>query len=552
MPRSSSAPPRAPHQAKVAQYGQSLKRALARSTPPREPSSSSSSSPLETRLPLRPTYDGDAFEFKHSKAGASKLTDAARCQAVEDVHWLKAQPERVVAEFAGRTTIEAADRRTSLRTQVRHELERSETRGRKPTVEAIVARHYGVDKKTVKNLVRTLVSRPNLAALQRPGRPAVLTPTKQARLKEVFNKHEGRAPLRKLASESVEGWETSYDKEKRKSPSTYTWRRYLKDATIRTLRPRPDINNSAKAVSERLSYCTAYLQCAADSIDVDEAYVRPGSDRKKPSVIVEPGEKPPPYVDAAHGYPPNVLLIGLVTAPEFEETVDATGQSIVKVSKVQDGKVLLARVRGVRQRQKARRGLDGKLIEKSTDPIYFNLNINGAVYRELMRKEGGGLDMVDEYIKADQPGRQTAKVLAVDMTVAEASEDEGELVHKGRRSKRMRSGQVRIQEDGAPGHGFDNRHEGRPTDDVHDQLVGDCEKRDFKLVKQPRLSPETNMLDLGVWNMLKSAVGPAQPKSRSTTARTPTPWSPSCGRSPRRSGRASLPRSCSTLRWSRR
>jgi len=57
------------------------------------------------------------------------------------------------------------DRRTSLRTLVEHELERPETRGCKPTVEAVVAHHYGVDPRTAKNLVRTVVTRPTLKSM---------------------------------------------------------------------------------------------------------------------------------------------------------------------------------------------------------------------------------------------------------------------------------------------------------------------------------------------------------------------------------------------------
>ena len=62
-----------------------------------------------------------------------------------------------------------------------------------------------------------------------------------------------------------------------------------------------------------------------------------------------------------------------------------------------------------------------------------------------------------------------------------------------------------VQQDGAPGHGYDNRHAGRPTA-IHDKLVDDLRKFDLKLIKQPAHSPETNACDIGFWKILRAQI----------------------------------------------
>lgn len=62
-----------------------------------------------------------------------------------------------------------------------------------------------------------------------------------------------------------------------------------------------------------------------------------------------------------------------------------------------------------------------------------------------------------------------------------------------------------LQEDGAPGHGYNNRNKGKPNS-THDALVQNCKIKGLRVVKQSRHTPESNYLDLGIWNILKSAV----------------------------------------------
>lgn len=64
---------------------------------------------------------------------------------------------------------------------------------------------------------------------------------------------------------------------------------------------------------------------------------------------------------------------------------------------------------------------------------------------------------------------------------------------------------VRFQEDGAPGHGYDNRNQGRPTK-VHDELDMIAKERFIDIFKQPANSPDFNPLDLGIWHSLQKKV----------------------------------------------
>lgn len=131
--------------------------------------------------------------------------------------------------------------------------------------------------------------------------------------------------------------------------------------------------------------------------------------------------------------------------------------------------------------------------------------MSGTTYYNIMAMEGGGLDMLAEYESSTNPNRETAKVLVVktDGLVEDRRGTSGGSAG-ARRSSRA-AGQVRLQEDGAGGHGFSGWHGGKETDE-HAKLVAACKARGVLLEKQPPNSPETNLCDLGLWRLLKAAV----------------------------------------------
>jgi hypothetical protein len=72
------------------------------------------------------------------------------------------------------------------------------------------------------------------------------------------------------------------------------------------------------------------------------------------------------------------------------------------------------------------------------------------------------------------------------------------------RRKRKASDQIRIiQEDGAPGQGYNNRRKDAATD-LREVMEASVKRSGFQLVKQPKLSPCTNVQDICVWHAYKS------------------------------------------------
>ncbi len=65
--------------------------------------------------------------------------------------------------------------------------------------------------------------------------------------------------------------------------------------------------------------------------------------------------------------------------------------------------------------------------------------------------------------------------------------------------------QIRVKEDGAPGHGYNNLQGGKPTA-LHNKLVADLKKFQIELIKQPCHSPEVNACDIGFWNILRAYI----------------------------------------------
>jgi hypothetical protein len=62
-----------------------------------------------------------------------------------------------------------------------------------------------------------------------------------------------------------------------------------------------------------------------------------------------------------------------------------------------------------------------------------------------------------------------------------------------------------IQEDGAPGHGYNNKREGRPPTAEHDRFSAAAQAKGLEVERQSPNSPELNDLDLGIWWALDAA-----------------------------------------------
>jgi hypothetical protein len=133
---------------------------------------------------------------------------------------------------------------------------------------------------------------------------------------------------------------------------------------------------------------------------------------------------------------------------------------------------------------------------------YSAATISGLTYAYLLMAEGGVLDMLKYYLDG-KPMAERIKVFCVPESTDEL---ETHLASCPDKPYNLRDFIQVLQEDGAGGHGFDNRHGGKPTKE-HELLKAYLKRQGIRLEKQPPHSPELNMLDLGFWHMLKSAVG---------------------------------------------
>lgn len=180
-----------------------------------------------------------------------------------------------------------------------------------------------------------------------------------------------------------------------------------------------------------------------------------------------------------------MFFFSIVTAPRFEEV-----NGKVTIDLAQDGKVALFRIRGMHKRKKRRRNSHGNFIPLDKDePVYCNITIDGEVYKEIMTMKGGGLDMIREYNNNSKINRtkESVKVLLVDMDKIEAERKRRKVLKNVVDTVEALAGAegvdivaedagVRVQEDGAPGHGFNNRHGGKSTL-PHDEMVAEALNR---------------------------------------------------------------------------
>lgn len=460
----------------------------------------------------------------------SKLTDDARQQAVLDVYWLDAQDVATRAAYGARYQYDrdgvddeigsdADAPRRSERLKLEAESVGRVTSGQLRGVASIVAQHYGVSKAAISKLLQVADSRPSTAALPRPGRPTIITPSKVEIIVDQYNKTGGRVGVRQLTTgvQDMPGYETKYKGDKRNGPSKASvWRTITNKGKVKisTIRDRPPITPETKRA--RLAYCQSRIHAASDSCDLDEARVRQGTGKARRAEIVGVTEKTETVVrvDAAHGHPPNLLLMAMVKAPGYEtRTNPVTNAEEIKFDPCKNGKVALFWLRGTRPRKKARRDkITGALIDKANDPIMEDITVSGRSYSNIMLMEGGGLAMLDEYLNNENPVRESAKVLVVERDIligaegSPAAEAASGASRRGLRHSGRAAGKTRLQEDGAGGHGFAGWGRTNNESVEHARLREACARRNVLLEKQPPNSPETNMCDLGVWNMLKAAV----------------------------------------------
>jgi transposase len=379
-----------------------------------------------------------------------------------------------------------------------------------------IAEHYGVARQSVFRILQRAELETSVSPKQRPGRPLQLTPNKRKALTEVFNESKGRASLKVMSNRMIgkTSWKTQRLGNLIHAPSDATLSRSLRDGTWaqHMIRRRPHLD--AVAIAERIAFCPEALE--RDDTRVvchDEAYVEIG--RKNGRVLVdlkalpkgddgqEEDVKVPVQFDSGGKHEPKVFLFGAVAKPQ---TIMENGE--LYIDPLFDGRVLLARIRGSKQRKRGKKGADGHYIagKKVGDPIFENVTIDGYRYKRICEMPNGLFESIREYLNPALRPRNysTSRVLCID-TDKEVIEKSQSIVRWNKPALSEAEAICTSQEDGAPGHGYNNRAGGKETQ-IHETLVYNASTLGIRMVKQSRHSPEFNYLDLGVWYSLKKAV----------------------------------------------
>jgi hypothetical protein len=476
-------------------------------------------------LPYRSSYDGPRIQFFISEKAVSKLSANARQQIHLDNAWivqqrlqrevslLKSENSELKAAHSGKKKKKSPSPKAT-RSQLRSDDSKNELAfNNRLGPASILAKHYGVSKQAVQAILNAAEKEENINPKARPGRPSQLTPTKRQVIAETYNKGSGRFPLTKV-SKRMEGqttWLTQKLGVVRTSPSPSTLSRTMNDGTWakHMVRKRPYLDEIA--IAERKKFAPEALTRTDDITSChDEAYVEIGL--KNGSILVdlsaqtgvkdehEEDQDIPVKFDSGGKHEPKVFLFGATTKPR---TFEKNGKLLI--DPIFNGKIFLARIRGVKKRQRTTK-LGGVAVEgkKVGDPIYENVTIDGFRYKEICEKPNGLFDAIEAYHHPERrTGESTARVFCIDLDAEKITKP---LPPSRNEATTPPSEMFFIsQEDGAPGHGYNNRQGGKETA-IHEALVHNASVRGIHMLKQSRHSPEFNFMDLGVWYCLKKAV----------------------------------------------
>ena len=440
--------------------------------------------------PIRVPFNGHLFPLTFSTSRCSKLTPDAKYNVILDNEWLQRNNPKVVKskKKVGRPNFSFTDE---------------------------LSKHYGVSESTVKSILSKKDELPR-SYMKGSNKKDQLTLENEQIIIKTWNGlpnqtvHDLKASL-SLNSEFK--WESRYKGETFNVPSINTLRTIMKDKSIfesvtlcsrvsGALCSRPPL--TLEHIDERLKFVTHRLleNNVRNSFDIDECNIKlenkksrtflfkTGSDAKSE---IEADQELDSLIGNYKQHPVNAFFIAVVTNPTVlnQKDVDELGSEPI-FHPTQNGKIGLFSMIGVHERKKRRRDDDGVFIELENDsPVYTEVTFNAARYALCHCMNGGFLDLIDQYL---QPGfgfssHQTCKKVFISDTLTELTAAHFVPVkHRGD----MRG---TVVEDNAGGHGTQTNS--------HKVLEKAYEDRRLLLQQQARKSPELNMLDCGVWRLIK-------------------------------------------------
>jgi len=273
-------------------------------------------------------------------------------------------------------------------------------------------------------------------------------------------------------------YESSYKGNKRTSPSKSSVANVLSTGTIYSIKARPRLTQENKLVRYKFAKAELRLSDAQRNdcaTAIDEAYFTLEK-KGTGSVVLHPNGPSLKHLTRirevkSKRHPDKIMVIAVIACPKMLNPLTAgVNDEVARFDPEMNGKVALVRcVEEVKRKRKTYKKVNGvkTLSHDAGETKVVSCTLDGARYRDFLIKDGGILSKVRSYFGPDV--------------------------------------EVRFQEDGAPGHGYNNKG-GRIPTKTHDEMTAVAEAKRIKVFKQPHNSPELNPLDLGIWFSLQAKV----------------------------------------------
>jgi hypothetical protein len=349
----------------------------------------------------------------------------------------------------------------------------------------VIARYYGVSVRTLRDWAAKDRGG-KLETQPRSGQPRKVTSPLKRQIVDISNEVNGRshrAVTAKLKSKvprpkrGAKPFESKYKGKKRKSPGKTSVQKVLAEGEKVYLKVRPKLTKE----NENVRYEYARNEMAKtdeernnNTVAIDESWIC--TDKAGTGRLIE-HEKATPLTQKQKirgvrnkNHPDKVLVLGVISRPKMLNKETAGPNEPAIFCPIQNGKVALMRcVEEQPYKKRVYETIDGQKILKHDvgESKFVSVTIDGPRYKDFLVRKYGVFDKIREYFGPDV--------------------------------------RVRMQEDGAPGHGYNNKKNRSPTK-PHDEMVAIANERDIDVEKQPHNSPETNPLDLGLWHSIQSRV----------------------------------------------
>lgn len=406
--------------------------------------------------------------FKYKDHSKGRILPSARVQVVND---LEAEEQRLIAEACHRNTKDGVPNTASDFRQ--REIAKSN-----------ICKHYGIDVRTLERWRKKACIDATISDKPRSGRPPKISWYTKYMMCKLFN--EGKTyraialGLSHMKHKDANGlpYETVRDGKTSTSPSLGSIFKILKQGKITSLRVRPLLTE--KNMRERYQFADRELMKSDDArnswtVCIDEAWFgfkNDGTGR----VVLHPCGPNQSEIEGVRqvkdkGHPCKTMVIAVIARPKMLNMATACKTELGVFDERFNGKVAIFRVVDEEHyKRKVYRIENGmkKLKHDVGDSRFVSVTMDGQRYKRMLCEKGGIFEKIREYFGDDDV-------------------------------------EVRLQEDGAPGHGYNNRANGRPSA-IHDEIVAEAERLKIKIFKQPANSPEVNPLDLGIWNSLQKKV----------------------------------------------